>query len=108
MKLIPAILTVSASTLMSFFAYSSEDSNAYAPLEMATVTIRVINGHSYGELYPCLDGCALRLLPLTPDARIYLEGVLVPARELQNGQKLIGTIFLKKQPIDAIDQIVAK
>lgn len=108
MKLLPAILALSAGTLMSCFAYSSEDPNAYAPLEMATVTIQVINGHPYGELSPCPDSCALRLLPLTPDARIYLEGLLTPARELQDGQKLTGTIFLKNQPIDAIDQIVAK
>ncbi len=108
MKLLPAILALSAGTLMSCFAYSSEDPKAYAPLEMTTVTVRMTGGYPYGQFYPCAEGCALRLLPFTPDARISIQGAPKSARELQNGQELVGTVFLTSQPIDAIDRIDAE
>lgn len=108
MKILLSILALSAGTFGSGIAYSSEDPNAYAPLEMTTVTIRLIGGLPYGELYTCPEGCALRRLPLTPEARIYIEGLLTTPRELKDGQKLTGTVFLKSQPIDSIDQIVGK
>lgn len=103
-----AILALTASVTFPAISYSAEDPKTYVPLEMTTVTIRMTSGHPYGQLYTCPEGCALRLLPFTPDARIYIQGVPKSARELQDGQELVGTVFLTRQPIDAIDQIVAK
>lgn len=103
-----AILALTASAAFPAIGHDAEDPNSYSPLEMTTVTIRMTGGHPYGQLYPCPGGCALRLLPFTPDARIYLQGKEKSARELQDGQELVGTVFLTSQPIDAIDQIVAK
>ncbi|EHY76883.1 hypothetical protein PstZobell_05518 [Stutzerimonas stutzeri ATCC 14405 = CCUG 16156] len=103
-----AILALTASAAVPTIGHSAEDPNTYAPLEMTTVTIRMTGGHPYGQLYPCPEGCALRLLPFTPDARIYVQGVPKSARELQDGQKLVGTVFLTSQPIDAIDRIHAE
>lgn len=103
-----ATLALTASVTLPAIGYSAEDPNTYTPLEMTTVIVRMTGGHPYGQLYPCPEGCALRLLPFTPDARIYVQGVPKSARELQDGQELVGTVFLTSRPIDAIDQIVAK
>lgn len=103
-----AILALTASVTFPAIGYSAEAPNTYLPLEMTTVIVRMTSSHPYGQLYPCHEGCALRLLPFTPDARIYIQGVPKSARELQDGQELVGTVFLTSQPIDAIDQIVAK
>ncbi|NRF48500.1 hypothetical protein HRF68_12710 [Pseudomonas stutzeri] len=103
-----AILSLTANIAFPAIGHSAEDPNTYAPLEMTTVTIRMTGGHPYGELYPCPENCAPRLLPFTPSARIYLQGAPTFAHNLQDGQELVGTVFIKSQPIDAIDQIVAK
>lgn len=102
------ILALMASAALPAIGHGAEDPNSYSPLEMTSVTIRMTGGHPYGQLYPCPEGCALRLLPFTPDARIYVQGVPKSARELQDGQKLVGTVFLTSQPIDAIDRIHAE
>lgn len=102
-----AILALTASAALPAISHGAEDPNSYSPLEMTTVTIRMTGGHPYGQLYPCPEGCALRLLPFTPDARIYLQGAEKSARELHDGQEVVGTVFITSQPIDAIDQIVA-
>lgn len=109
MNLRSAAITLITGAAFSSFINSAEiDPNAYSPLEMAAVTIRMTGGHPYGEFYPCPEGCALRLLPFTPNARIYIDGLPITPRSLQHGQQLIGTMFLTSQPIDAIDQIVAQ
>lgn len=104
-----AAYTLITGAAFSGFIQSAEiDPNAYAPLEMTAVKVQMTGGHPYAQFYPCPEGCALRLLPFTPDARIYIDGIPTPSRELQHGQRLVGTVFLTSQPIDAIDQIVAK
>lgn len=108
MKKIVATFGLIATMFFSSIGHSAEEPNTYAPLEMATVTVRMSSGHPYGELYPCIEGCALRLLPFTKNAHVYLQGVLTSAVALQDGQELTGTVFLTTQPVDAIDQIVVK
>jgi len=102
------ILALTASAAFPAISHGAEDLNSYSPLEMTTVTIRMASGHPHGQLYPCPEGCALRLLPFTPNARIYVQGIPKPTRELQDGQELVGTVFLTSQPIDAIDRIYAE
>lgn len=109
MKKIIAAFHLIALLLLSSSAHSTEDDpNAYTPLESTTVIIRMTGGHPYGQLSPCAERCALRLLPFSPNATIYLQGRPTSARDLQDGQELVGTVFLRTQPIDAIDQIIAQ
>lgn len=107
-KLLILFILVGSAVFASFGHSAENDQNTYTPLEMTHITIRLTGGFPYGELYPCPENCALRLLPFTPNARIYLHGILTPIGELQDGQELVGTVFINSQPIDAIDQIVAK
>lgn len=107
-KLLAIFALIGTAAFPSLAQSAEDDPNTYAPLEMTAVTIRITGGHPYGELYPCAENCALRLLPFTPSARIYLRGAPTSARDLQDGQELVGTVFINNHPIIAIDQIVAK
>ncbi|MDX1367462.1 hypothetical protein [Pseudomonas sp.] len=103
-----AYFTLTATLLLTGITHAEDsDTNSYNLLEMATVTIRMTGGYPYGELSPCPD-CPLRLLPFTPDAQLYLQGRKTEASALQDGQTLIGTVFIRNKPIDAISEIVAK
>lgn len=102
-----ATLMLPIGLLLNASAYAEEGASSYAPLEMVEVTIRMTGGHPYGELRPCPE-CPARLLPLTPDAQLYINGKRTSSSTLQDGQRLIGTVFLSSSPIDAIREIVAK
>lgn len=103
-----AYFTLTAALLLTGITHADDSvANSYSPLEMASVTIRMTDGYPYGELSPCPD-CPLRLLPFTPDAQLYIQGRKSAASVLQDGQRLVGTVFIRNKPIDAISEIVAK
>ncbi|WP_457789150.1 hypothetical protein [Pseudomonas sp. PL-6] len=102
-----ATLMLPIGLLLNASAYAEEDTNSYAPLEMVEVTIRMTGGHPYGELRPCPE-CPLRLLPFSPGALVYINGQRMTADNLQDGQSLEGTVFLRNKPIDSINEIIAK
>lgn len=106
-RLITYFILTAALLLAGITHAEDSDTNSYSPLEMTSVTIRITGGHPYGELSPCPD-CPLRLLPFTPDAQLYIQGLKTEASALQDGQALMGTVFIRNKPIDAISEIVAK
>lgn len=97
-----------ACTLLVSTAYAEEkSSNNYSPLEMTTVTIRKTDTYPYGELRTCPE-CQPRLLPFTPNARIYVNGQEINNDKLIDKQIFIGTVFIDSSPIDSISEIVDK
>lgn len=102
-----ATLMLPIGLLLNASTHAEEDTNSNASLEMIAVTIRMNDGYPYGQLRPCPE-CPLRLLPFTPGALVYINGQRMAADNLQDGQSLEGTVFLRSKPIDSINEIIAK
>lgn len=108
MKCLNAYTLPLACTLFASTPYAEETVNSkYSALEMTTVTIHKTDTYPYGELKTCQE-CQPRLLPLTPDARIYINGKKIDSNQLFDKQALIGTVFIDSSPIDAISEIIDK
>lgn len=97
-----------ACTLLTNTSHAEDNpTSKYSPLEMTTVTIRKTDSYPYGELKTCPE-CQLRLLPFTPNSRIYVNGQEIDNHQLLDKQVFIGTVFIDSSPIDAISEIVDK
>lgn len=108
MKRLSAYTFPLACGLLASTSYADDTSGSnYSPLEMTTVTIRKTDTYPYGELKTCPE-CQLRLLPFTPNARIYINGQEINNDQLIDKQVFIGTVFIDSSPIDSISEIVDK
>lgn len=85
---------------------SKNTENVGQTLEATEVTVRFMSKTPYAELRVC-DGCPLRLLPFTSNAKIYLKGQLYSPKMLTEGQRVVGTVFILHKPVSSINEIVA-
>lgn len=75
-------------------------------LEKTSITIRMMGATPYAELRLC-EECPLRLLPFAANAQIHLDGQQQTSQMLNEGQTLMGAVFIQSQPVDSISAIVA-